>query len=287
MNKKKISLFVLLTALFLWGTMAVIGQEAPDQDGSDAVVPVSQDPNSPADQQINDDLIVTSSLCVGFDCINNQTFAYDTLILKENNLRIYFHDTSTSSSFPTNDWRIIINDEVNGGSSYFRIQDATADVSTLTILPGGNTGIGTETPTEKLHVAGNIMVDGSVTELSDAGAKENFAPVSGEEVLDRLSQIPVMTWSYKSGDETVRHMGPTAQDFYAAFGLGADNRHIATVDRDGVALAAIQQLTLELQEKDSRITDLEMENQALRDKVDDLEARLAALEAAILSTTDR
>ncbi len=39
----------------------------------------------------------------------------------------------------------------------------------------------------------------------------------------------------------MRHLGPTAEDFYAAFGLGSD-AGIGTVDADGVALATIQAL---------------------------------------------
>ena len=62
-----------------------------------------------ADQQIQDDLVVTGSICVGFDCVNDEAFNFDTLRLKENNLRIKFIDTSSSSSFPTGDWQITVN----------------------------------------------------------------------------------------------------------------------------------------------------------------------------------
>ena len=79
-----------------------------------------------ADQVIADDLIVQGSACVGVDCVNNETFDFSTLILKENNLRIFFNDTSTSASFPANDWQITINDSANGGNSFFAIEDVTA-----------------------------------------------------------------------------------------------------------------------------------------------------------------
>jgi len=69
-----------------------------------------------------------------------------------------------------------------------------------------------------------------------------------------------------SDDPQVCHVGPTAQDFMAAFGLGASERHIGTVDAEGVALAAIQGLYQMVQEKDA--------------KIEALEARLAALEGA-------
>jgi hypothetical protein len=87
-------------------------------------------------------------------------------------------------------------------------------------------------------------------------------------------------------------MGPMAQDFYAAFGLGLGDTTIDTVDADGVALASIQGLHTLIEEKDARITDLEAENDALvsgnaaqQQQIDDLEARLSALEAALHTGT--
>jgi hypothetical protein len=78
-----------------------------------------------ADQVIADDLIVQGSVCVGLDCVNNEPFGFDTVVLKENNLRIFFNDTSVGA-FPTNDWQIVVNDSASGGGSYFAIVDATA-----------------------------------------------------------------------------------------------------------------------------------------------------------------
>ncbi len=106
---------------------------------------------------------------------------------------------------------------------------------------------------------------GSWSSLSDRALKANVVPVDGGEVLARLARVPVNTWNYTSQDPSIRHMGPMAQDFYAAFGLGEDERYISTVDADGVALAAIQALAAE--------------NAALRARLDTLEARLAAMEA--------
>ena len=65
------------------------------------------------------------------------------------------------------------------------------------------------------------------------------------------------TWNYKEQNRSIRHLGPMAQDFHAAFSVGEDDRHINTVDADGVALAAIQGLYQEVAEKSARITELE------------------------------
>ncbi len=111
---------------------------------------------------------------------------------------------------------------------------------------------------------------GSWSTLSDRDAKHSFEEVQPDAILAALTEVPVQEWSY-SGSE-VRHLGPVSQDFYAAFGLGDDNRHISTVDADGVALAAIQALSAQNQ-------DLAASNRALEQRVDDLEGRISALEA--------
>ncbi|NJN16821.1 MAG: tail fiber domain-containing protein [Oscillochloris sp.] len=129
-------------------------------------------------------------------------------------------------------------------------------------------------PQERLHVNGNILVEGNLTEYSDRNAKTAFRPVDGASVLAALMRTPVSTWRYKNDPATVRHMGPVAQDFYAAFGLGIDERHIAPLDANGVALAAIQELQRRAEASNARITQLEQENA-------DLAARLAALEQAL------
>src|ERR1700682_283443 len=78
-----------------------------------------------SDFVIADDLIVQGSACVGLDCVNNESFGFDTLRLKENNTRIKFEDTSTSTGFPTHDWQLTANDSASGGAEKFSIADIT------------------------------------------------------------------------------------------------------------------------------------------------------------------
>ena len=381
-----------------------------------------------------DDVIIYGSLCVGFDCVDGENFGFDTIRLKENNLRIKFEDTSVSSSFPTNDWQITINDSSNGGLNYFAVEDidhgykpflieagaganafyidshgkvglgtsvpivelhildndtptirldqdsssgwapqiwdvagneanffirdvtngsklpfriqpgaptssltivnsgfiglgtwspstqlhlvstatdvdlairldrksgniwemtnqdtgfSIVDVSnsntvpfniqpgasadSLTISESGFVGIGTSSPEAALHVAGDVVLEGYLSERSDVFSKENFRMVSGSEILNQLSEIPISVWNYKDDESKTAHMGPMAQDFYAAFGLGKDDTHIGALDVNGVALASIQELSKTLNEKETEI-------QALRETVENLEVRMENLE---------
>ncbi|HQM63326.1 MAG TPA: hypothetical protein PK176_08420 [Acidobacteriota bacterium] len=109
-----------------------------------------------------------------------------------------------------------------------------------------------------------LTTGGAWTNGSRRASKENFGAVDAAAVLEQVAALPVLRWNYIAEDDAVQHIGPVAEDFRAAFGVGAGDG-IATVDADGVALAAIQALN-------SRIKSLESENRALA-------ARLAALEA--------
>jgi hypothetical protein len=129
--------------------------------------------------------------------------------------------------------------------------------------------------------------DGAWNTLSDRSVKENLMPVDTQQLLADLARVPITSWNYKAQDPAIRHVGPMAQDFNALIpGLGGEGKtHINTLDADGIALAAIQGLYQLSQGQATRITELEAENAALQAEsteqqaqIDDLEARLMALE---------
>ena len=376
---------------------------------------------------IAQDLIVDGSLCVGNDCVSGESFGFDTIRLKENNLRLHFQDTSNSASFPSADWRLVANDSSNGGANKFAIEDVSAgrqtfvveqgaranalfvesdgdvgigtsnpvveihvvggdtpttrleqngssgfapqtwdmagnetnffirdvtngstlpfrirpgaDTSSLVVGANSNVGVGAATPDSSLHVnrtdgtsqvlvtdtggsgplqmvrlendgavqlymdntananaqwmfsagasmllvpsdnagdavfdlsnTGDLQIDGALTQSSDKHRKMAIEPVDAREILAKVRAMPVAEWTYKHDAETgIRHIGPMAQDFYAAFGTGADEKGISSLDGTGVALAAIQALSAENGELRARLS---IEN-------DELRARLKALE---------
>jgi hypothetical protein len=370
---------------------------------------------------------IDGSLCVGTDCVSVEPFGFDTVRIKENNLRLHFDDTTVTAGFPANDWRIYANDSGTGGSDYFGIEDATAGRFVFRVFAGaradalivdsqGDLGLGTTTPATDidvktgntptlrlqqdgssgftaqswdiagneagffvrdvtngstlpfriipgaasstlvidddgdigmsagtnpqapLHVrrtdastlemllleapngvpqdrpmmrltngggirfqfdnevlgtswrfqaatgnadvfevtkvgtgnieleldaSGNLAILGTLTEGSDRANKERIVPLAGEEVLDVVTALPISEWSYIDAPD-VRHVGPMAQDFYAAFGLGDDERRISARDMAGVSLASIQALNHKL----------EQENQGLRDELSELREQL-------------
>ena len=114
---------------------------------------------------------------------------------------------------------------------------------------------------------------GSWSTISDRNAKHDFEAVDKRELLARLAKVSITTWRYKTQDASIRHIGPVAQDFHAAFGVGEDDKRITTIDADGVALGAIQGLHELLEEKDAQIT-------ALRARLEKVEAALGALARA-------
>lgn len=136
-----------------------------------------------ADFVINDDLIVDGSACIGFDCVNGESFGFDTIRIKENNLRIKALDTSNSASFPTNDWQITFNDSSNGGAEKFSIDDitggrtpftieASAPSHSLYVDSSGRLGLGTNNPVVELHV-----VDGDTPTLRlEQNGSSGFTP---------------------------------------------------------------------------------------------------------------
>src|SRR5712692_2130324 len=115
---------------------------------------------------------------------------------------------------------------------------------------------------------------GSWGSMSDRNVKDHFAPVDKLQFLARVLTLPITTWNYKTQVASIRHIGPMAQDFFAAFNVGEDDRHITDIDEGGVALAAIQglnqKLEEELRQKETRLAAAENEIHELKIMVQDL-----------------
>ena len=183
-------------------------------------------------------------------------------------------------------WRIVT--DQRGSTDRFSIDryNGTSTTTDFAITTNGHVGIGTLTPTNKLQVGANgAYSDGlSWVSVSDGRRKENFEPLDPAEVLEKITAMPVTKWNYKE-DPAAKHIGPTAQDFHAAFGLGANDTSISSIDPAGVALAAIQALNAKLERENRmlgekvsgfsvQVSELEEENKVLREELDAIKRKL-------------
>jgi trimeric autotransporter adhesin len=138
------------------------------------------------------------------------------------------------------------------------------------VFNGNQTNAGGGKTMMTLGNTGNLNIAGTLAQNSDRNVKSGFQPVDARGVLEKIAAMPFTRWHY-TNEVAAPHMGPMAQDFYAAFGLGEDDKHITTVDEGGVALAAIQGLNQKLEaegaEKDAEIQELKQSVAELKQMV--------------------
>ncbi len=119
-----------------------------------------------------------------------------------------------------------------------------------------------------LDSVGNLCVPGAFQTCSDRNVKKDFQAINSRDVLEKLAALQIQTWSYTNDSRSSRHIGPVAQDFQAAFSVGDDDKHIATVDEGGVALVAIQGLHQMVKAKNTEIDALKADLKKLREDID-------------------
>ena len=200
-------------------------------------------PGTHTDTHLVGDVTTTASLTVGSTTLDED---------------ITVHDANGDSSaivnlrLPFKDMRMVIDSGTQGYIGTGEGLDLALRVEGFTRMvfkTNGNNGLGTSTPSYPLEVGSNgtngngahVTAGGTWTNGSSRAFKEGFERVDSVQVLARVTALPIGRWRYRDSQEG-EHLGPVAEDFHAAFGLGGDERYIATIDADGVALAAIQGL---------------------------------------------
>jgi hypothetical protein len=183
--------------------------------------------------------------------------------------------TAQSWDIAGNETNFFVRDVTSGSKLPFRIQPGTP-TNTLCLRSTGYVGIGTWAPAANLHIqaagdssvpmflvertgvassqtyftvkdSGDVELLKTMGEGSDRNQKKNIKPIDTAMVLAGVVNMPVSKWNYKVDDDGVRHLGPMAQDFHAAFDLGRDDKHISSIDASGVSFAAIQELNKQLE----------------------------------------
>jgi hypothetical protein len=164
----------------------------------------------------------------------------------------------------------------------FGVDTADSGTGTFTLRASGGIYLTNSTGTTSMtsghfidtFTGAYLTTGGTWTNSSDRNKKENFRDVDGAEVLRKLANMPVTTWNYRNESAAVRHLGPMAQDFFAAFALGDSEKAISTVDEGGVALAAAKALDTRTQAQQQEIDALRQENAELRERLERLEKLL-------------
>ena len=145
----------------------------------------------------------------------------------------------------------------NYGGVRFNFRNYTAGITwSFFNRDDGKLAIGRpDTPGSEFLISttGNVFIKGTLTENSSRALKENFVTVDDQSVLEKLDKLSILCWNYKYSTKDDNHMGPVAEDFYKAFELGKDDKHIAPRDMAGVALAGVKALNRKLAQKDAEI----------------------------------
>jgi len=155
-----------------------------------------------------------------------------------------------------------ITGDVGMSSSTGDINLSTNGLRRLHISQSGLVGIGTTSPAERLHVNGNAFIDGTfevtagLTNPSSRTLKNQFVSLEASTILAKLAALDIQQWTYIDRPKE-KHVGPVAEDFYEAFGLGQGNKNISTIDADGIMMLALQALKKENEELKGRLLILE------------------------------
>ena len=215
------------------------------------------------------------------DFLNSRIVAYDghsttelrTMLQLSNNGPVRFEldnwQSNETWAFQTNNGDGFLINRLGSGGNEFSIRKS----GMVTMGPGGKLNF-------ILDAAGNLHIDGTLTQSSDRDKKEEFTDIDANEILDKVNRLPITSWRYKDDQPGVRHIGPVAQDFYREFQIGKDDKTIATVDADGVAFVAIQALTQKLDEQIRR-------NETLTRTVDELTEAVAAKNRRVAGVESR
>jgi len=168
---------------------------------------------------------------------------------------------------------LAVNDGAFVWSGVDTVDTRSTNANSFTVrAPGGARFLST---TNTNSFVGVILTNAATAwaSLSDSNSKTDFETIKPREILSKVASMPVSSWHYKH-DLHRRYIGPMAQDFHAAFGLGSDDKTISTLDSDGVMYAAIQGLVEELKERDKTIEELKAKSA----EMDALKARLQSFE---------
>lgn len=226
-----------------------------------------------------DAMFVDSSGNVGVG--TNTPSASLDLLRSDGSANILVQDSGTTSPLKMFELR-------NNGFPRFTLRDDSAGEAWDFRLANGKftvTRVGTGGPEFEVFNNGDAELRGTLSEASSRDVKDHIVKINPEVVLTKLNELTINEWNY-ANDEADRHMGPMAENFYATFGLGPDNKHIAPKDLAGVALAAAKALKAQNESLQAKSKQLRQDNKSKERRIRSLERRMEGLEALLRTSLE-
>ena len=138
------------------------------------------------------------------------------------------------------------------------------------VISGGNVGIGTAAPQEKLHVAGNVLAT-NYLHSSDKRLKKNIETAKGLDIIKRLRGV-VYRWIH-SGEEASGVIAQEVEEILP-YAVHTDSTGMKSVDYD----ALIGPMIEAIKEQQRIIEQQQNEIQDLRQRLEVIENRTPAKE---------
>lgn len=224
-----------------------------------------------------------------FRIVDGATYAWQNL---EPAFDALLHPSSSVSlGFPDRRWNFLYVNRIEAsGHSEFRgdLQVlGNAKLRQLSIVSNGEDQFRVSASGDA-QLRGSISVGGKLTcqvleVTSDRNAKTAIEPVDAMGLLDRILDLPISAWRYQN-DSGGRHIGPMAQDFYEAFNVGSDDKHISPLDAASVAIAGVQALAKEVRKRDEQLAARDKEVASLKQELDRLSVRLEQISRQLSAT---
>ena len=142
--------------------------------------------------------------------------------------------------------------EINNFNSILYLQYSTAN-NLVCCMGGGNVGIGTGSPSQKLHVAGNVLATGFY-ESSDVQLKTNIQPINFTNNIELVS----FNWK-KNGSKSYGVIAQQVEQYYPELVSTDESTGYKSVNYDAVLIIKCAQLENRIKQLEKELEDLKNE----------------------------
>jgi hypothetical protein len=146
------------------------------------------------------------------------------------------------------------------------------------------------TGTPSWNLASNIQLwtdAGTWVGSSSRKLKENFTQLNPDDLLNKINQLDITRWNFKSEGKKITHIGPVAEDFYRIFKTGDAEDHLATIDTAGVSLAGVKALSGKVKSQQEQIKSQQQQIEKQQKQIEELKLHNRQLEERLNSVEEK